>query len=141
VFLPIFSVLQCVSHIPRFSVSCHIPCPTLCISHYSLFSGFFPYSMSYSVHFFFSTFFTIFFLPKCHVLQRAFLILTFLSFSHHVPDHTVSISYFTRFSVFSPYSKYYSVHFSFSTFFNFSCHIPGPKLSISHFLRFSVFSP
>jgi hypothetical protein len=61
---------------------------------------------------------------------------------------------------FSPYSRSYSVHFSFSTylsvsryipgqtvvvsyfprFFQFSCHNTGPTVCISHFSRFSLFS-
>ena len=49
------------------------------------------------------------------------------------------MSNFPRFSVFSPCSRSYIVHFSFSTFFTVSRHIPGLTLSCSHFPSFSVF--
>ena len=65
---------------------------------------------------------------------------------------------FHVFQCFLPYSRSYSVHFSFLTFFGvfaiFQClqcaflifyvfqffqHIPGPRVCIAHFSRFSVF--
>jgi hypothetical protein len=49
------------------------------------------------------------------------------------------IIFHVLFSVFSPYSRSYSVHFSFSKFFSVSCHIPSPKVCIYHFPRFSLF--
>ena len=49
------------------------------------------------------------------------------------------MSNFPRFSVFSPCSRSYIVHFSFSTFFTVSRHIPGLTLSFSHFPSFSEF--
>jgi hypothetical protein len=70
----------------------------------------------------------------------------------------VFVSHFEYFSVFSPYSRSYSLHFHFSWFsvylsfflviqflyliFNivqFSRHYPCPKVNISHFRRFSLF--
>jgi hypothetical protein len=43
------------------------------------------------------------------------------------------------FSVFLPYSRSYSVQFSFSMMFRFSRHIPGDTVFVSPFPRFSVF--
>ena len=48
---------------------------------------------------------------------------------------------FREFSVFSPWSRSYSVPFPFSTFLSVSRHIPGQTVFVSHFPRFSVFSP
>ena len=99
----------CIFHI--FTVSCHIPCPTECVSHFTRFSVFLakfhvlpcefhifhifqfcrPYSMSYSVFFSFS-----------------------IIFSYHIPCPTVDIS-------------------KFSTFLSFPRHISRPKVCISHF--------
>ena len=50
------------------------------------------------------------------------------------------VSRFSRWSLFSPYSKSYSVCVSFSTFFRFSPY-PYPGVCVSHFPCFSVFSP
>jgi hypothetical protein len=61
-----------------FSVSRHIPGPTVCVSHFSRFLGFLPYSKSYSVHFSFSM---------------------FCSVSCPIPDPKVSISHVPRFSM------------------------------------------
>ena len=41
----------------------------------------------------------------------------FFSLSRHISRPKVCISHFPRFSVFSPYSRSYSVHFSFFKFF------------------------
>ena len=107
---------MCVSHFPTFSVSSHIPEKTVFL----------------------------------------FLFQHFFQVSHHIPDPTVCISHFPMFSVFldifqdkqcfcfffnifsffSPYSRSYSVHFSFSNLFSVSSHIPGPTVCIS---TFSVF--
>jgi hypothetical protein len=70
----------------------------------------------------------------------------------------VFVSHFEYFSVFSPYSRSYSLHFHFSYFslflplflviqflylifhfVQFSRHYPFPKVNISNFLRFSLF--
>ena len=51
------------------------------------------------------------------------------------------VSHFPWFSVFSPYSRSYSVHFSLSTFLSVSLHIFGPTVCISHFLCFEYFLP
>ena len=45
----------------------------------------------------------------------------------------------SRFSVFLPKSRYYSVYFSYFRFFAVSPHIPCPTVFVSHFARFSVF--
>ena len=80
-------------------------------------------------------------------------------FSHHIPDPTVYVSHFARFSVFlnvfpgptmcdfhfpllsvfSPQSRSYSVYLSYFMFFTVFCHIPVPKGCVSHFARFSAF--
>ena len=99
-FLAIFQVLQCVflifhlfqfSHyiiinkvsislFPKFfSVSRHIPCPTVCISHFSRFSVF---------------------LDVFQILQCRCFIFHVFQFSCHIPGPTVCISHFSRFSVF-----------------------------------------
>ena len=122
-FLTIMHVLQCTFLIFQFfsvshHISCptmreshflvchftlHIPCPTVCVSQYLRFSGFFfflPLSMSYGVHFSFFTYFSVShhipglyqvifsfsllvtFLAIFQVLQYAFLIFhVFHSFS------------------------------------------------------------
>ena len=151
-FLAIFQVLQCaflichvfqgfrhfsshqvdVSRFPLFSVSCHIPCatvdisklsnffsfprlisrPKVCISHFPSFSGFSPYSRSYSVHFSFLTFFSDFVIFQ--VVMWLFLIFHDFQFSCHIPRPTVDISKFTN-------------------LFSFPRHISRPKVCISHF--------
>jgi hypothetical protein len=81
------------------------------------------------------------FLATIQGLKLRFSFSTYFSVSSHIPGHTVFVSYFARFSVFSPYSKSYSVHFSFHVFQRlfFFWHISGFALSISHFPRFSVY--
>ena len=66
-----------------------------------------------------------------------FSILTFFTVSRHFPGPTVCGSHFTRLSVFSPYSRSYSVQFSVFLFFSVSCHIPCHRVFVSHFTRFS----
>ena len=46
---------------------------------------------------------------------------------------------YSMFSVFSQYSRSYSVSFTFSTFLSVSRHIPGQIVFVSHFQHFSVF--
>ena len=185
----------CISHFTRFfSVSCHIPAPTVCVSHFARFSVFSPHSRSYHVSFSFSSFvrflaifqvqqcvcliFHVFdFLALFQVLSCALFIFHIFQFSGHIPGPTVCVSHFARLKVFlaifwvlefaflsfhfflcfSPYSRSYSVCFSFCTFFRvfffpifqvllcvslifhvfqFSAHIPGPIVCISRFPRF-----
>ncbi len=150
----------------------HISRPKVCISHFPWFSVFSPYSRSYSVHFLFFTFFFDFVIFQA--VKWMFLIFHDFQFSCHIPCATVDISklsnffsfrrhisplkvcmfHFPWFSVFSPYSRSYSVHFSFFTFFSdfvifqvvkwmflifhdfqFSCHIPCPTVGIHHSAR------
>jgi len=105
-----------------FSVSCHIPGPTVYISHFPRFSLFFfsyiPGPIVYFSHFlmFFS------FLAIFQVLAWAFL-------NFHV------------FQCFSPYSRSYSVCFSFSIFFNFLAIIQVLQFSFFIFHVFQCFSP
>ena len=190
----------CISHFTRFfSVSRHIPAPTVCVSHFARFSVFSPHSRSYHVSFSFSSFvrflaifqvqqcvcliFHVFdFLALFQVLSCALFIFHIFQFSGHIPGPTVCVSHFARLKVFlaifwvlefaflsfhfflcfSPYSRSYSVCFSFCTFFRvfffffpifqvllcvslifhvfqFSAHIPGPIVCISRFPRFWVF--
>ena len=159
-----------------FSFPRHISSPKVCISHILWFSVFSPYSRSYSLHFSFFTFCSDFVLFQ--VVKWMCLIFVDFQFSCHIPCATVDIyklsnffsfprlisppkvciSHFPRFSVFSPYSRSYSVHFSFFTFFSdfvifqvvkwmflifhdfqFSCHIPCPTVDISKFSTFFSF--
>ena len=151
------------------------------VSHITCLSFYSPYSSSYSVCVSFSTFsdfidifqvlhcafltFYIFqsFLPYSRSYSVRFSFYTlFFRFSRNIPDPKVCVSHYSRFSVFlaicqvlryafliihafqcfSPYSRSYSVCFSFSMFFSvfffFFCHIPGPTVSGSVFPRFSV---
>ena len=128
----------CVSHFPKLSISRHIPGPTVCISHFPTFSVFLsiiqdlqcvslifhvfqcylPYFTSYSVHFSFSTLFSV---------------------SLHIPGQTMFESHFSRISFFSPYSRSYNVQFSFSTFFSLSCYILCQTVFVSHFSHYLVF--
>jgi hypothetical protein len=50
------------------------------------------------------------------------------------------IYHFSCCSVFWPYSRSYSVHFSFFTFFSDFCHITCHNVFVSNFPRFSIFS-
>ena len=85
------------------------------------------------------------FLALFQVLSCALFIFHIFQFSGHIPGPTVCVSHFARLKVFlaifwvlefaflsfhfflcfSPYSRSYSVHFSFSTFLSVSRHIPG----------------
>ena len=177
--LSIVQVLQCVFLIFHlFTLSRHIPCPTVCVSNFSRLPVFSQNYNFYSEHFslfMFFSFLAIFYVLQCvcllfHVFQFSrhtpcpysvlFSFSTFFQYSRHIPGPTMSISHFPIFSVFpaifqvkqclflifhvsvfSPYSKYYSVFFSFCTFFSVSRHITGLTVCVSHFPRFSVFSP
>ena len=117
-----------------FQFSCHIPRPTVCVSHFPRLSVFLPYPRSYSVC---SSFCTIsVFLNIFQFLQCIFLI-------------------FQDFNSFLSYSIFYSVCVSFSKFFSFlaifqilqcvcfiflmcqfSLHISVPTVCISHFSCF-----
>jgi hypothetical protein len=184
---------MCVSHFPPISVllaifqaipcefliflvgqiSHNIPGRTVCVSHFTtssvflsinqvlsckflifFFFGLLPYSRSYSVHFSFSTFLSVFrhntgqivfvshfpplsvFLAKIQVLQCEFLIFLVCQFSRHNPCPTVCISHFTRFSVFL--TIFHLLHCVFLIYhdFQFSRHIPGPTMCNCHFQRF-----
>ena len=133
-----YSVHFTLFHVFKFS--CHIPAPKVWISH-------FPH---------FTVFFAIF-----HSLQYVYLIFHVFQFSCHILGPWLCISHFPPFLVFlailkalpcefliffrfpglSPYSRSYSVHFSFSTFFSFTRHITGPIVCVFHFPRFSFFLP
>ena len=141
-----------------FTVSCHSPVPTVCVSHFSHFS----------------VFLTIFQLLTCEFL------IYFVSFFRNNPVPIVCVSHFPCFSVFSTCSRSYSVyffHFSrFSVFLGIfqvlsheflfsmlvtfcaifqvlqctilifhllsvSCHISGLSMWVSHFPCWPVFLP
>ena len=159
VFLAIFQVIQCLCIIIHvFQFSCHIPGPTVLISHFASFWVF---------------------LALFHVLQCVFLFSMNSVFSLN-PGPNYCISHFSRFPVFLsifhvlqcaflisqifecllPYSRSYSVHFSFPPFsmffailhviqwfclifhvFQIFRHNIGPPLCISLFQVFECFSP
>ena len=108
----------CISHFTRFfSVSRHIPAPTVCVSHFARFSVFSPHSRSYHVSFSFSSF--VRFLAIFQVQQCVCLIF-------HVFD------FLALFQVLS--CALFIFHI-----FQFSGHIPGPTVCVSHFARLKVF--
>jgi hypothetical protein len=158
-FLPIFQGIQCfclifhfffsflsqsrtysvyISYFSFFTVSLHIPGPTVCASHFACFSVF---------------------LAIFHVLPCEFLIFLVGHVTRHIPGHRVCISHFLRFSVFltiflvihflclifhvfqfSCHNPGPTVYFSCLTFFSVSCHIPVPTMCFFfHFAHFSVF--
>ena len=81
-----------------FSVSRHIPGQTVFVSHFSRFSVFMPYFMSYNVNFSFSTFFNSLDIIQVYCVYFSFF--TFFSVSSSILGHTVFVSHFARFSVF-----------------------------------------
>ena len=104
VLLAIFYFLQCVFPIFHdIQVSKHIPCPTLCISHFPRFWVFLNIFHFLTVYFTFSMIFS--FPAIFQVLECAFLI-------------------FKNFQCFSPNSMSYSVCVSFSMFFFFLVFLP-----------------
>jgi hypothetical protein len=128
------------------------------ISHFPRFSVFLAIFRSYSVFLSFSTFFSFLALIRSYIVYFSFS--TILSVSQYISLPIFCVSHFPNFSIFSPYSRSYSVHFSFSPYsvflpifhilqcvflifhyFEFSCHDPGPTVCISHFLPFQCSSP
>ena len=122
-----------------FSVSRHIPDQTGFVSHFSRFSVFMSFFMSYNVNFSFSTFFSSLAIIQVYCVYFSFFM--FFSVSSSILGRTVFVSHFARFSVFfaifqvlpceflifflchfffSPYSRSYSVCVPFSTFFSVS---------------------
>jgi hypothetical protein len=109
---------MCISYISGIScVSCHIPSPTVCVSHFARFQGFSSYFISYHVTFSFSS----------------------LSGSRHIPGSTVCVSHFTRFFSFITIIQALWCTFLIFTFFSVSRNIPGHTVIVSHFTRFSLF--
>ena len=144
-----------------FTITCHIPDPTVCVSHFACFSMFL--AMFQDLH--------------CEIL-----ITLKCQFSRHIPGPTVCVFHFPSFfsfllifqvleytvlifqvfQSFSPYSRSYQVIFSFSLLvrllakfqvlqcaflifqiFTVYCHIPDPTVCMSHFprLEFSHHNP
>jgi hypothetical protein len=98
-FLVIFQVLECafpIFHV--FQFSCHIPGPTVSVSHFERFQYFSTYSRSNHVSFSFSSF--VRFLAIFQVLQCVCLIFHLVKLSSHIPGPTVCISHYPSFSVF-----------------------------------------
>ena len=117
------------SFLTFFTVSCHIPDPTVWVSHFPHFSVFSPYAKYYSV-----------------------LLYFFFMFSRHIPSCRVCFSHFAHFSVFLAIFQVLPLSFSFSSFVSFlaiiqilqcaflifmfftvSRHIPGPRVCFPHF--------
>jgi hypothetical protein len=147
----------CVSYsmfLGLFVCFCHIPGPTMCISlfkvfqwfwtyvlhcvfNFQWFSVFSPYSRSYSVHFSFFMFFSVF----CHIPHQTVFVSHFPRFFSFLAKIQVTQCVFLIFHVFHyflPYSRSYSVWFSFCTFYSVSRYNPGPIECISHISQFSV---
>ena len=120
-FLAIFQFLQCAF---------------LIFHHFQCFS---PYSRSYSVCVSFSTFISFFSIIQ--VLQCVFLISHDFQFSCYIPGPAVWISHFPRFSIFSTYSRSYSVCFSFSMIFSFLATFQFLNCAFLIFHHFQCFSP
>jgi hypothetical protein len=124
-----------MSHLPRFQFSHHNPGPTVCIPHFLRFSQFFAIFQVLQCVFLFCTFFNV----SRHIPGITVCISHFymFSFSHHIPGPTMWVSHFPFWNFsqritdptvcvfhfpcisffFLPYSRSYSVHFSFFTFF------------------------
>ena len=137
-FLAIFQVLQCEFLILLVcQISCHIPVPTVCISHLHVFQCFSPYSRSYSVCVSFYTFFS--FLATIQFQQFLSHFTRFFTASHHIPGPTLCVSHLALFSVLL--TIFHVLAYEFLIFFvcHFSHHIPGPAGCLSHFSHFSLF--
>ena len=121
VFLPLsWSYIVYFSYLSFFSVSCHIPCPTECDSHFARFS---------------------LFLAIFHVSPCEFLCFLMCQFSRHIPVPTECVYHFTRFSVFLTIFQVIQCFCLIFQFFQFSGHNPGHRDCISHTSRFNCFSP
>ena len=119
-FLPYSSLYRFVSHFPRFSVflphywsysvyfsyftfftvSRHIPGPTMCVSLFARFSVFLTIFHVLPCEFLFSSLSV--FSPYSRCYSEQFSFFTFYSVSRHIPGHTVFVSHFPRISVFLP---------------------------------------
>ena len=159
-FLAIFQVLQCaflIFHV--FQWFRHFASSQVDVSHFPWFSVFLPYSMSYSGHFSFSTFFSF---SRHSSRPKGFISHDpHFQLSWPIAGPTVCISHFSCFSIFVVIFHYltsvslifrefqFFCHIpcptvdisKFYNFFSFSRHISRPKVCISHFPWFSVFSP
>jgi len=116
-FLTIIQVLECVFLI------------------FHVFDCFWPYSRSYSVCVSFCN--LLRFLSIIQVLHCVFLLSMFLTLSRHIPRPTLCVSHFPQYSFFSPYSRSYSVHFSFSPFLGVSCQFSLNSVHVSFSTFFS----
>ena len=120
-----------------FSVSHHIPGPTMFVSHFPRLSVFSTFSRSYNACVSFYTFFR--FLALFQVLECTFLILQgFDSFSKYFRSY--NICDFTRFSVFLAIFHLLPCEFLICVC-QFSRHMSCPTVYIYHFHVFQCFSP
>jgi hypothetical protein len=137
-FLAIFQFTQClcfISHI--IEISRHIPGPTGFASHFQHFPFFSPYSISYLVHFSFSTYLSV----SRHIAGARVCVSHFLDFqfSCHTPVPTFSTFptvFMSNFSIFLVFLAIYHVLqcvFLILSDFQLSRLTPGPTVCISHF--------
>jgi hypothetical protein len=136
VFLPKSSFYSVYFSYLKFLTTVQVPKYVFLI--YKVFHCFLPYSMSYSVCNSFQIFFrvsrhisfpTMFILFLVCQFSHRILGLTMCNFhfhvfsvSHLIPGHTVFVSHFAPFWVFSPKSRYYSLYFSI--FYILHCFSP-----------------
>ena len=120
-----------------FNTSCHVPCYTVFVSHFSPFSGFLPYSKSYSVHFSYSTFVSI----SCYLPGNTLFVSLFSSFLGFLAIFQVLKCEFRIFHVFFfQFPRHITgPKVCIIIFFSVSCHISGLIVWICHFPPFSLF--
>jgi hypothetical protein len=126
----IFHGFQCFSpysrsysvrfHCPRFSIFCHIPSTTVCISHFQSFS----------------VLLAIFQIQDCMSL-----IFQVFHFSRHIPCPTVCISHFPCFSVFRAIFQVFQCAFLIFHVFQFLLRYFRHYNVLFLFLKFLVFTP
>jgi hypothetical protein len=155
-FLAIIHTLQCVFLIFH-DFHCHIPDPTVCVSHFACFSVFlaifqvihclcpfprlsvfFPQSRSYSVYFSYFTFITV----SCPIPGPTVGVSFYMFFFFPAIIQVLQCAFliFHLFRCFSPYSRSYSVCVSFSTFFSFPAIIQVLLCTCLIFHVFQCFS-
>ena len=139
-----------------FQFSCHIPFPTVDISHFpaiSVFLDIFHVLQCVFLIFHIFSYLAIFQVLLCvfiishvsifrvifHCLKCVILIFRVFQFFRHIPGPTVCIYYFSCFSIFLVIFHYKNSVILIFRDFQFSCDITGPTVSISHFSRFYWF--
>ena len=139
----IFHLFQCFSPYSRsssvfvsfstfFLISRHLPGPTMCISHFPLFSVFLAiFQVLQCVFLIFHDFQFSRHIPPSYSVHFPFA--NFFSVSRHIPGHTVFVSHFQRFSVFLAIFQILQSLFIFFTFFRVSRHISHHTVCVSQF--------